>query len=120
MTRQIVLNAFDMNCVAHIVAGTWRHPDSQAAQYKDLRYWLEKRPARLTADANVPLLPPIFHHAIVAGTITRLAESNVQVENQVVWPGVYQMQLRAIVAHNRRHWEMIEAQARTAEKPYLL
>lgn len=41
MTRQIVLNAFDMNCVAHIVAGTWRHPESQAAQYKDLRYWLD-------------------------------------------------------------------------------
>ncbi|MDX1891302.1 LLM class flavin-dependent oxidoreductase [Mycolicibacterium sp. 050158] len=41
MTRQIVLNAFDMNCVTHIVAGTWRHPESQAARYKDLEYWLE-------------------------------------------------------------------------------
>ncbi|CRZ14417.1 LLM class flavin-dependent oxidoreductase [Mycolicibacterium neworleansense] len=41
MTRQIVLNAFDMNCVAHIVAGTWRHPDSQAARYKDIGYWLD-------------------------------------------------------------------------------
>lgn len=41
MTRQIVLNAFDMNCVAHIVAGTWRHPDSQAARYKDIDYWLD-------------------------------------------------------------------------------
>lgn len=41
MTRQIVLNAFDMNCVSHIVAGTWRHPESQAARYKDLDYWLD-------------------------------------------------------------------------------
>jgi FMN-dependent oxidoreductase (nitrilotriacetate monooxygenase family) len=41
MTRQIVLNAFDMNCVTHIVAGTWRHPESAAARYKDLDYWLE-------------------------------------------------------------------------------
>jgi long-chain alkane monooxygenase len=41
MRREIQLNAFDMNCVAHIVAGTWRHPESQAAQYKDLRYWLD-------------------------------------------------------------------------------
>ena len=41
MTRQIHLNAFDMNCVTHIVAGTWRHPESQAARYKDLQYWLE-------------------------------------------------------------------------------
>jgi FMN-dependent oxidoreductase (nitrilotriacetate monooxygenase family) len=41
LTRHIHLNAFDMNCVAHIVAGTWRHPESQAAQYKDLRYWTD-------------------------------------------------------------------------------
>ncbi|MCV7255605.1 5,10-methylene tetrahydromethanopterin reductase, partial [Mycobacterium hackensackense] len=41
MTRQIVLNAFDMNCVTHIVAGTWRHPESQAARYKDLEYWTD-------------------------------------------------------------------------------
>lgn len=41
MTRKIVLNAFDMNCVSHIVAGTWRHPESQAARYKDIEYWLE-------------------------------------------------------------------------------
>jgi FMN-dependent oxidoreductase (nitrilotriacetate monooxygenase family) len=39
--RELVLNAFDMNCVAHIVAGTWRHPESQAAQYKHLRYWTD-------------------------------------------------------------------------------
>ena len=41
MTRQIHLNAFDMNCVTHIVAGTWRHPESQAARYKDLEYWTD-------------------------------------------------------------------------------
>jgi long-chain alkane monooxygenase len=41
MTRQIRLNAFDMNCVSHLVAGTWRHPDSQAVRYTDLRYWTE-------------------------------------------------------------------------------
>lgn len=39
--KQIILNAFDMNCVAHIVAGTWRHPESQAARYKDLEYWTD-------------------------------------------------------------------------------
>jgi FMN-dependent oxidoreductase (nitrilotriacetate monooxygenase family) len=41
MTRQIILNAFDMNCVTHIVAGTWRHPESQAVRYKDIEYWTE-------------------------------------------------------------------------------
>jgi long-chain alkane monooxygenase len=41
VTPPIILNAFDMNCVAHIVSGTWRHPESQAARYKDIRYWTE-------------------------------------------------------------------------------
>ncbi|OFJ51928.1 LLM class flavin-dependent oxidoreductase [Mycolicibacterium grossiae] len=41
MARRMILNAFDMNCVTHIVAGTWRHPESQAARYKDLGYWLD-------------------------------------------------------------------------------
>lgn len=41
MSKQIIVNAFDMNCMAHIVAGTWRHPESQAARYKDLQYWTD-------------------------------------------------------------------------------
>lgn len=41
MTKQIILNAFDMNCVTHIVAGTWRHPESQARRYKDIEYWTD-------------------------------------------------------------------------------
>ncbi|WP_174241502.1 hypothetical protein [Arthrobacter sp. SLBN-53] len=32
--KQIILNAFDTNCVAHITAGTWRLPESQATRYK--------------------------------------------------------------------------------------
>jgi long-chain alkane monooxygenase len=38
---RMILNAFVMNCVAHIVAGTWRHPESQAVRYRDLRYWTD-------------------------------------------------------------------------------
>ncbi|NSL72767.1 LLM class flavin-dependent oxidoreductase [Hyphomicrobium sulfonivorans] len=39
MKKRIVLNAFDMTCVSHQSAGTWRHPSSQAARYNDLEYW---------------------------------------------------------------------------------
>ncbi len=39
--KQILVNAFDMNCPTHLVAGTWRDPDSNAAGYKDLAYWTE-------------------------------------------------------------------------------
>ena len=41
MAKQIRLNAFDMNCVAHQSSGMWRHPHDRSWTYKDLEYWLE-------------------------------------------------------------------------------
>jgi long-chain alkane monooxygenase len=41
MARRILVNAFDMNTPTHLVSGTWRHPESAARDYKDLRYWTE-------------------------------------------------------------------------------
>lgn len=41
MAKQIILNAFDMSCVSHQSAGTWRHPDNQAWKYKDLDHWID-------------------------------------------------------------------------------
>lgn len=84
----------------------------------DLRYWFEKRATPLSADADVPLLPPQFHHAIVAGAITRLVESTVQVDNAVVWPNIYKQQIKALVNFNRRYYEEHEAAKR--EKRYLI
>ncbi|MCO7630660.1 LLM class flavin-dependent oxidoreductase [Pseudomonas guariconensis] len=39
MGKQILLNAFDMNCVGHINHGLWTHPRDQATQYRTLEYW---------------------------------------------------------------------------------
>jgi FMN-dependent oxidoreductase (nitrilotriacetate monooxygenase family) len=41
MSKQVLVNAFDMSCPTHLVAGTWRHPDSQGWRYKDLGYWTD-------------------------------------------------------------------------------
>ncbi|MBB2895697.1 LLM class flavin-dependent oxidoreductase [Pseudomonas sp. AS2.8] len=41
MSREIRLNAFDMNCVAHQSPGLWRHPRDRSWEYKDLEYWTE-------------------------------------------------------------------------------
>jgi len=41
VTREIRLNAFDMNCVAHQSSGLWRHPRDRSATYKDLEYWTD-------------------------------------------------------------------------------
>ena len=37
--REILFNAFDMNCVAHQSPGLWRHPEDHARDYNTLGYW---------------------------------------------------------------------------------
>jgi len=39
MTKEIRLNAFDMNCVVHQSAGLWTHPRDRAVDYTNLEYW---------------------------------------------------------------------------------
>jgi hypothetical protein len=41
MSKQIRLNAFDMNCVAHQSPGLWTHPRDRADRYNTLDYWVE-------------------------------------------------------------------------------
>ncbi len=41
MTRQIRLNAFDMNCVVHQSPGLWTHPADRADTYNTLEYWTD-------------------------------------------------------------------------------
>ncbi|MBH3345225.1 LLM class flavin-dependent oxidoreductase [Pseudomonas parafulva] len=41
MARQILLNAFNMNCVGHINHGLWTHPRDTSTQYKTLEYWTD-------------------------------------------------------------------------------
>jgi Luciferase-like monooxygenase len=39
MTKEIRLNAFDMNCVGHIQHGMWTHPRDRSVEYTTLEYW---------------------------------------------------------------------------------
>src|SRR6202000_694971 len=41
MTKEIRLNAFAMNCVAHQSRGLWTHPRDRTAEYNRLPYWLD-------------------------------------------------------------------------------
>ncbi|CAK13170.1 LLM class flavin-dependent oxidoreductase [Pseudomonas entomophila] len=41
MARQILLNAFNMNCIGHINHGLWTHPRDTSTQYKTLEYWTD-------------------------------------------------------------------------------
>ena len=41
MPKQIRLNAFEMNCVAHQSPGLWRHPRDRSRDYRRLDGWIE-------------------------------------------------------------------------------
>ncbi len=41
MIKQIRLNAFAMNCVAHQSPGLWTHPRDRTAEYNRLPYWID-------------------------------------------------------------------------------
>ncbi|WP_455280842.1 LLM class flavin-dependent oxidoreductase [Cupriavidus necator] len=38
-SKQILLNAFNMNCVGHINHGLWTHPRDRSTDYNTLEYW---------------------------------------------------------------------------------
>jgi long-chain alkane monooxygenase len=40
MAKEIRLNAFAMNCVAHQSPGLWTHPRDRTAEYNRLPYWI--------------------------------------------------------------------------------
>jgi hypothetical protein len=91
-------------------------PASDAAY--DLRYWIEKRAAPLSSDADVPLLPPRFHHGIVAGAVTKMIEVGAQVAGPAVWPVTYRWHIQQLKSFNRKFYKDNEESAR--KTPYLL
>lgn len=40
--KQILLNAFNMNCVGHINHGLWTHPRDRSSEYNTLAYWTDQ------------------------------------------------------------------------------
>lgn len=41
MSKEILINAFNMNCVGHQSSGMWRHPADRSRDYTSLRHWLD-------------------------------------------------------------------------------
>jgi FMN-dependent oxidoreductase (nitrilotriacetate monooxygenase family) len=40
-TREIRINAFEMNCLGHLSGGLWAHPRDASPGYKTLDYWMD-------------------------------------------------------------------------------
>lgn len=109
----INFQAFDATGTAYNYAFTF--PGAQESQLAHMM--IEVAGERLSVNGDVPLLPPQFHDVIISGAIVRLMESNVQVENAVVWPGIYKMQIDALKTYNRDWWE---SHGEKVKAPYLL
>ncbi|CAI1886808.1 LLM class flavin-dependent oxidoreductase [Serratia proteamaculans] len=41
VAKEILLNAFNMNCVGHIHHGMWTHPQDRSTEFNQLSYWTE-------------------------------------------------------------------------------
>jgi FMN-dependent oxidoreductase (nitrilotriacetate monooxygenase family) len=41
-SKQILLNAFNMNCVGHINHGLWTHPRDRSSEYNTIEYWTDQ------------------------------------------------------------------------------
>ncbi|MGI4859043.1 MAG: N5,N10-methylene tetrahydromethanopterin reductase, partial [Janthinobacterium lividum] len=39
--KQMLFNAFNMNCVGHINHGLWTHPRDRSTDYRTLSYWTD-------------------------------------------------------------------------------
>lgn len=96
--KQIRLNAFDMNCVAHQSSGLWRHPDDQAWRYKDIEYW-----TNLARIAERGLFDSIFI-ADVLGTYDVFGGNDVAaIRNGAQVPVNDPVQLAAVMAAVTEH-----------------
>lgn len=84
------------------------YPGADAA-YR-LRYWYVEQATRLATTA-VPLLPFKHHEMIAAGVLARLieggSESKIKIENQSMWPMLYQNHLAAIRKENDDYWDSV-------------
>lgn len=41
IAKEVLLNAFNMNCVGHIHHGMWTHPQDRSTEFNQLGYWTE-------------------------------------------------------------------------------
>jgi hypothetical protein len=78
------------------------------------RIWAEIDADPMDSASDVPQLPFKFHNTIVSGSIARLVQyGEVQIENAVIWPGLYKMQLDAIKTYNRAWWHQFKKDERS-------
>jgi FMN-dependent oxidoreductase (nitrilotriacetate monooxygenase family) len=114
MTRQIKMNAFDMNCVGHIQHGMWTHPRDDSASYNTLDYWV-----RLAKTAERGLFDGIFLADIVGVYDVYKGSAAPSILNSVQVPVNDPVLVIPAMAHATRHIGFGVTCNLTYEPPYL-
>jgi FMN-dependent oxidoreductase (nitrilotriacetate monooxygenase family) len=82
MTKRLILNLFEMNCVSHITHGLWRLPDNNRERFNDIEYWTEL--ARLLEDGGfdaVFLADVIGTYDVFRGSAATSIREGLQIPN---------------------------------------
>ncbi|MGF6976051.1 FMN-dependent oxidoreductase (nitrilotriacetate monooxygenase family) [Paraburkholderia sp. JPY465] len=113
--KQIILNAFTMNCVGHINHGLWTHPRDRSTDYRKLGYWTDL--ARLLERG---LFDGLFIADIVGVYDIYQQSANVTLKESVQLPVNDPMMLVSAMAAATRHLGFGITVNLTYEAPYLL
>ena len=96
MSKKILLNAFNMNCIGHINHGLWTHPRDTSTHYNTLEYWTE-----LAQILERGLFDGLFIADIVG--VYDVYQDSIDVPPQGVDPVTGQRPSAAGVGHGRCH-----------------
>ncbi|MDR2151300.1 MAG: LLM class flavin-dependent oxidoreductase [Helicobacteraceae bacterium] len=111
--KQILLNAFQMNCVGHMHHGLWTHPQDRSIFFNDLDYWtdLAKTLERYLFD-GIFIADGLGHYDVYKGNLDITLKESVQLPDNDPWT------LVSAMAAVTRHLGFGITSTVRAENPY--
>jgi FMN-dependent oxidoreductase (nitrilotriacetate monooxygenase family) len=113
MSKKIIFNAFEMNCVGHQSPGLWAHPRDRSWQYKDLEYWTD-----LAKTLEEGFFTAIFIADVVGYYDVYNGDAKAAVKNGVQIPVNDPLQIAGPVAQATKHIGIGVTSSTSFEHPY--
>jgi alkanesulfonate monooxygenase len=111
--KQIIFNAFEMNCVGHQSPGLWKHPRDRSWQYKDLNYWIDLAQKLEKGFFTAFFIADVIgYYDIYGGNARAAIKSGAQI------PVNDPLQLAGPIAHATKHIGIGITASTTFEHPY--
>jgi len=113
--KEILLNAFNMNCVGHINHGLWTHPRDHSLEYNTLEYW-----TGMARTLERGLFDGLFIADIVGVYDVYQRNVDVTLRESIQFPVNDPLMLVSAMAAATRHLGFGVTVNLTYEQPYLL